>query len=79
LIILDLTMPELDGYGVLEAIRADSACRHIPVVVLSANCDSVRRARALKSGADRFISKSGNLKVLYDTIAGVFTERRMAG
>jgi signal transduction histidine kinase len=56
IIILDLQMPRRDGYGVLEALSADSATRHIPVLISSsADLDTVSQERI--SRAVGFLSK----------------------
>ena len=51
-VLLDLLMPGLDGYGTLERLRADDALRHIPVIVITAveELDSV--VRCIELGAD---------------------------
>jgi len=55
LIILDLHMPKLDGYSVLRIIRADSALRRIPVVVLTSEKEA--EVTVLQLGAADFITK----------------------
>ena len=55
LIILDLHMPELDGYGLLKIVRADSELRRIPIIVLTSEKDA--EVESLKLGAADFISK----------------------
>ncbi len=55
LIILDLHMPELDGYSLLKIIRADSELRRIPVIVLTSEKDA--EVKSLQLGAADFISK----------------------
>ncbi len=55
LVILDLHMPELDGYSLLKLIRADSELRRIPVIVLTAEKGS--EVECLQLGAADFISK----------------------
>ena len=57
LILLDLFMPRLDGYGVLKAIKSNPVTREIPVVVLSAWPTGDNRERAKKAGAIDFIAK----------------------
>jgi len=51
LVLLDLVMPEIDGFGVLEAMRADPALGSVPVVVISAVEDTDLIARAIEMGA----------------------------
>lgn len=58
LILLDLIMPKLDGFGVLEAMSADSDLNTIPVYVLSNLGQDEDMARAKELGAKDFIVKS---------------------
>ena len=55
LILLDLQMPGLDGFGVLEALRADARSSYVPVIVLTAQPG--HKLRALQAGARDFINK----------------------
>ncbi|MBQ4256217.1 MAG: response regulator, partial [Oscillospiraceae bacterium] len=55
LVILDLHMPELDGYGLLKVIRSDSELRRIPVIVLTAEKEA--EVKSLSLGAADFITK----------------------
>lgn len=57
LILLDVMMPEMDGYQVLLALRNDPATRDIPVVFLTALDDSSDEQRGLELGAADYISK----------------------
>jgi CheY-like chemotaxis protein len=57
-IILDLVMPELDGFEVLERLQADPDTRRIPVVVLTARRLSAEERRALSSRAVALFEKS---------------------
>jgi len=57
LILLDLFMPRVDGFGVLEAVKSDVATQDIPVIVLSAWPTGDNRERARNVGAVDFISK----------------------
>lgn len=57
LILLDLIMPEIDGFGVLEALRSDISERFLPVVVLTADTTEEAKARALEAGATDFLIK----------------------
>jgi CheY-like chemotaxis protein len=57
LIILDLFMPLLDGFGVLRIIKAKPSTRDIPVIVLSAWPTGDNRNRAKMAGAAGFVAK----------------------
>lgn len=57
LILLDLMMPDMDGFAVLEALRADISERFLPVVVLTADISEDAKARALEAGATDFLVK----------------------
>lgn len=57
LVLLDLIMPEIDGYAILEGLRADVSERFLPVVVLTADISEEARARALEAGATDFLVK----------------------
>ena len=60
LILLDLFMPFMDGFGVMKAVKADPHTEHIPIVVLSAWPTGDNRMRARKNGADDFLAKPYN-------------------
>jgi CheY-like chemotaxis protein len=57
LVLLDIVMPELDGFGVLEAIQADSALKEIPVLVISSLEETEEVVRAIQLGAADFLTK----------------------
>jgi two-component system alkaline phosphatase synthesis response regulator PhoP len=58
LILLDIEMPEMDGFAVCEQLKRDEALRHIPVIVLTATQDPKLNERAFKAGADITILKT---------------------
>ena len=57
IVLLDLNMPYLDGFQVMEQLRAVEIDSYLPILVLTAQQDSATRLRALQSGAKDFISK----------------------
>jgi CheY-like chemotaxis protein len=57
LVLLDIMMPGIDGYGVLAKIKGNSATKNIPVIMVSALEDGNGRALALSAGADDFVAK----------------------
>jgi DNA-binding response OmpR family regulator len=57
LVILDVMLPGMSGYDILKALRAESATRDLPVMVLTARGQTKDREMAEKMGADRFMTK----------------------
>jgi two-component system cell cycle response regulator len=57
LILLDVMMPRMSGFEVLEKLRADEKTRAIPVVMITALRDTEDRVKAIEAGCDDFISK----------------------
>ncbi|WP_457423926.1 putative bifunctional diguanylate cyclase/phosphodiesterase [Roseateles sp. P5_E7] len=57
LVLLDLMMPQMSGFEVLEAIRADPELRYTPVIVLTASTGADAKLRALQLGATDFLAK----------------------
>jgi len=60
LILLDIMMPDMDGFEVCRRLKADPSTRHIPVVMVTALSDSADRVRGLECGADDFLTKPIN-------------------
>ncbi|MDZ7631710.1 MAG: response regulator [Gemmatimonadaceae bacterium] len=57
LVLLDISLPEMDGMDVVREIRADAALRHLPVVALTAHAMSGDRERFLHAGFDAYVAK----------------------
>ncbi|NUM34483.1 MAG: response regulator [Candidatus Brocadiae bacterium] len=57
LILLDIVMPEMDGYQVLEVLKADKILRNIPVIVISAIEEMEAAIRCISMGAEDFLPK----------------------
>jgi adenylate cyclase len=77
LILLDIMMPEMNGYEVLERLKADDALRHIPVIMISAisELDSVVRCIAL--GAEDYLPKPFNSVLLRARIGASLERKRL--
>lgn len=56
-ILLDVDMPELDGFGVLEKLKADPRTHDIPVIFLSGSCSTAAKVKGLEMGAVDFVTK----------------------
>ena len=64
LVLLDVEMPDMDGFQVLEALQADETTRNIPVIFVTAHTSPDMETRCLKAGAVDFISKPINPSVV---------------
>lgn len=60
IVLLDVMMPEMDGFEVCKRIKSNPAFAHIPVVMVTALTDTADRVRGLEAGADDFLSKPIN-------------------
>jgi two-component system chemotaxis sensor kinase CheA len=57
LVVTDIEMPRLDGFGLVAAVRGRPGLTGLPVVVVSSRADDADRRRALDAGADAYIVK----------------------
>ncbi|MET7670420.1 SpoIIE family protein phosphatase [Micromonospora luteifusca] len=57
LVLTDVMMPRLDGFGLVSALRADPRTRHVPIVMLSARAGSAEAVAGLAAGADDYLTK----------------------
>jgi len=75
LILLDIRMPEMDGFGVMEQLKKDSNGDYLPVLVLTAQTDEETRIRALKQGARDFVTKPFNRMEVLNRIQNILEVR----
>ncbi len=68
LILLDMKMPDMDGFETAAAIRATDATGGIPVIAVTAQAMVGDRERALKAGCDEYITKPVDPAVLTDLV-----------
>jgi len=71
LILMDLTLPDIDGEEATRRIKADAATKHIPVLALTANAMSADRERAIAAGCDDFDTKPVDMPRLLEKIAAL--------
>jgi len=71
LILLDLMMPEMDGFEVIERLKSDAATRTIPVIMLTAKAQTHEKIQGLRSGADDYITKPFQLYELTARVEAV--------
>jgi two-component system, cell cycle response regulator DivK len=69
LILMDLSLPRMDGWEATRRLKADAALARIPVIVLSAHAMRSHEERARASGCDDFMTKPIDEAILFATIA----------
>ncbi len=69
LVVADVMMPKLDGFGLLAEIRADEQVRALPVVLLSARAGEEARIEGLHAGADEYLVKPFSARELLASVA----------
>ena len=68
LIIMDLAMPEMDGWDATTHIKKDPETKHIPLIALTVHTLPADRKRALEAGVDAYLTKPINMKALVKTV-----------
>jgi type II secretory ATPase GspE/PulE/Tfp pilus assembly ATPase PilB-like protein/CheY-like chemotaxis protein len=76
IVVLDLNLPGLDGYGVLSHLRSRPATASIPVIVLTAKGDEDNEVRVFELGADDFLAKPFRARALSARLEAVLGRRR---
>jgi two-component system phosphate regulon response regulator PhoB len=75
LILLDLKMPDMDGYEVIRTLRRDQATRNIPVIVITGNVfDENDRVKVLGMGVEQLLTKPFNVEALVQEIKRVTSD-----
>lgn len=74
-ILLDLMMPRLDGFEVLQAMKDDPSQHDIPVIILSAESDLETVNRCIELGADDYLFKPFNMSLLRNRIESCLNQR----
>ena len=76
LVLLDIMLPELDGFAVCEMLRREPATAAIPIIMLTALSSELARFTGLDAGADDYITKPFNLKELVSRVEGFLKLKR---
>jgi CheY-like chemotaxis protein len=71
LILMDLTLPDIDGEEATRRLKADPATKHIPVIALTANAMNGDREKAIAAGCDDFETKPVEMPRLLEKIAAL--------
>ena len=76
LIVADITMPLVDGITMCQNVKEDPMLSHIPIILLTAKSDIEDQVSGYKHGADAYVIKPFNLKLLKSQIDGLIMVRR---
>ena len=77
-VLLDLVMPEMDGFAVCETLRKNPATKEIAVVVLTGLSSELSRFAGLESGADEYLTKPFNFNEILTKVGEVLDRRAAA-
>lgn len=77
LVLLDMMMPVLDGFGALSAIKDDPALRHLPVIMISALDEAQQVLRCIERGADDYLPKPYDATLLRARIRAGLVRKRL--
>jgi two-component system cell cycle response regulator DivK len=75
LILMDLSLPGMDGWEVTTRLKKDSRTKHIPIIALTAHAMGRDRDNALAAGCDEFEAKPVNYRALVEKINSVLAKR----
>ena len=76
LVISDVMMPRLDGYGFCRALKADPVLDHVPVILLTAKASEESTIEGLETGADAYLAKPFRARELQARVANLLETRR---
>src|SRR5512136_3145221 len=77
LVLLDLVMPDMNGYDVCAALRSDPALRSVPVILLAGTFESFDHQRAAQVGANDFVTKPFESQVLVGKVKQLLFAKAM--
>jgi len=77
LILLDVEMPEMDGYQTLETLKADTELRHLPVIMVTSIDDIASAVRCIEMGAEDYLPKPFNPVLLKARVGASLEKKRL--
>jgi CheY-like chemotaxis protein len=79
LILMDMSLPVMDGWEATRILKADEATQAIPVIALTAHAMSTDREKALEAGCDAYETKPVELPRLLEAMEKLLTSKTAAG
>ena len=68
LILMDMSLPELDGFEATRRLKADKETQHVPIIAVTAHACPADEKRALEAGCDAYLSKPYSLREFLDIV-----------
>ncbi len=68
LILMDMSLPELDGFEATRRLKADKTTQHVPIIAVTAHARPADEKRALEAGCDAYLSKPYSLREFIDVV-----------
>ncbi|HUA86398.1 MAG TPA: response regulator [Bryobacteraceae bacterium] len=78
LILMDISLPGIDGWQVIELLKSHAATREIPLIVLTAHALVSDRDRVVETGCDDYFAKPFDFHRLSESISQLLTEKKPA-
>lgn len=75
LILMDMSLPEIDGWEATRLIKSDESARHIPIIALTAHAMPADKEKALEAGCDEYDTKPVELPRLLGKIAQLLEQK----
>ena len=75
IILLDMSIPVIDGWLVTKQLKADPETAHIPIIALTAHAMTEDRQKALEAGCDEYVSKPVDFSELLEKIESLLGDR----
>lgn len=75
LVLMDIQLPQLDGFAAATTIKSQLTTKHIPVIIMTAFVLKTEEERWMRSGAEAFLAKPVHLSELRETIQRLLPER----
>jgi two-component system cell cycle response regulator DivK len=76
LILMDMSLPVMNGWEVTRLLKADPATKHIPIIALTAHALATDRAKAFEAGCDDYDTKPVDFNRLQEKIGNLVLEKK---